>query len=139
VNLIHDAETAAVDEKRAAEESEYELEALVERYNGLYQRIFGAVLQKIGDHVYDFIDRVVFHLPPETAPYLAGMSFVNEGRLDFDQLLNNLYASGSNDRLATAETVLNQLLYGWVAEVHAEFAGQPVEAEVRGIAGTIRQ
>ncbi|MFP5246311.1 MAG: DUF4388 domain-containing protein, partial [Thermoanaerobaculia bacterium] len=95
VNLIQDAEVAAIDEKRAAIETEYELEALVEKYNDVFQRIFAIVFQKIGDHVYDFMDRVVLHLSPETLPYLSGMSFVNEGRLDFDQLLNNLYASGS--------------------------------------------
>ncbi|HEV3484060.1 MAG TPA: DUF4388 domain-containing protein, partial [Vicinamibacterales bacterium] len=88
VNLIQDAEIAAVDEKRAAVESEYELEAIVERYNNVFQEIFSVVFQKIGDHVYDFMDRVVLHLSPETLPYLSGMNFVNEGRVDFDQLLN---------------------------------------------------
>ena len=52
VNLIQDAEIAAVDEKRAAEESEYELEGLVESHNGVFQKIFGLVFQRIGDHVY---------------------------------------------------------------------------------------
>jgi len=139
VNLIQDAEVAAVDEKRAAVESEYELEALVERYNGVFQRIFGLLFQKIGDHVYDFMDRVVLHLSPETLPYLSGMSFVNEGRLDFDQLLNNLYASGSSDHGTVVRNVCNELLYGWVYEVKAEFAGQPLEAEVVGIADSVRR
>src|SRR5262249_47628674 len=48
VNLIQDAEGAAVVEEKAAEESEYELAALVERYNSAYQSIFGLVFQKIG-------------------------------------------------------------------------------------------
>lgn len=139
VNLIQDAEHAVVDEKRAAEESEYELEALVERYNGVYQRIFGLVFQKIGDHVYDFADRVVVHLSPENMPYLSGMSFVNEARLDFDQLLNNLFASGSSDRGRVVQNVCNELLYGWVVEVRTEFAGQPLEAEVASLADSLRR
>ena len=97
-----------MDEKRAAQQSEYELEAEVERYNTVFQKIFGIVFQKIGDHVYDFMDRVVLHLSPETLPYLSGMSIVNEARIDFDQLLNNLIASGSarpgRDRPATCST-----------------------------------
>jgi hypothetical protein len=139
VNLIQDAEVTMVDEKRAAEESEYELEALVERYNGVFQRIFASVLQKIGDHVYDFMDRVVLHVSPETMPYLSGMSFVNEARIDFDQLLNNLFASGSADHGRVVQAVCNELLYGWVFEVKAEFHGQPIEAEVVRLAESVRQ
>jgi hypothetical protein len=139
VNLIQDAELTAVDEKRAAEESEYELEGMVEKYNDVFQRIFGLVFHRIGDHVYDFMDRVVLHLSPGTLPYLSGMSFVNEGRLDFDQLLNNLYSSGplGHDRLVA--DVCNELLYGWVYEVKAEFSGQPLEAEVVRIAESVRR
>lgn len=138
VNLIQDAEATAVDEKRAAEESEYELEGLVEKYNGVFQKIFGIVFQKIGDHVYDFNDRVVLHLSPEILPYLSGITFVNEGRLDFDQLLNNLYASGSRDHATVINRLLNELLYGWIYEVRSEFGGG-LEAEVNKIAETVRK
>jgi len=138
VNLIQDAEVSVVDEKRAAVETEYELEALVEKYNDVYQRVFTIIFGKIGDHVYDFMDRVVLHLSPENMPYLSGMSFVNEGRLDFDQLLNNLYASGSRDHGRVVQVVLNEVLYGWVYEVKAEFSGQAVEGEVVRIADSVR-
>jgi hypothetical protein len=139
VNLIQDAAMGAIDEKRAAEESEYELEGLVEKYNDVFQRIFALVFQRIGDHVYDFMDRVVLHLSPEILPYLSGMSFVNEGRLDFDQLLNNLYASGSSDHGRVVANVCNELLYGWVFEVKTEFSGQPIEAEVVRLAESVRR
>lgn len=129
VNLAQDAESSAVDEKRAAEFNEYELEGLVERYNSIFQTIFGLVFQKIGDHVYDFIDRVVLHLSPETLPYLSGMNMVNEARIDFDQLLNNLIASGSAEQIAVVQNVLNELLYGWIYEIKSEF-GAPMESEV---------
>lgn len=134
VNLIQDAEATAVDEKRAAVETEYELEALVETYNTLYQQIFAVVFQKIGDHIYDFADRVVIHLSPSMLPFLSGMNFVNEGRIDFDQLLNNLYASGSRDHATVVRAVLSELLTGWVREVRAEFGDQPIELEVVRIA-----
>ena len=130
VNLLEDTASSAVSDKRAEEESEYELEALVERYNSAYQAIFGAVFQKIGDHVYDFMDRVVLHLSPETMPYLSGMNFINEGRVDFDQLFTNLIASGSEDRALIVHNVLNELLYGWILEVKTEFGGTPLEKEV---------
>lgn len=138
VNLVQDAQVEAVDEKRAAIESEYELEAGVERYNDVFQSIFGVVFQKIGDHIYDFMDRVLRHVSPETMPYLSGMSFVNEGRVDFDQLLNNLYASGSRDHGAVVHTVLNELLTGWIYEVKAEFGGA-LEAEVVRLASLVKR
>ncbi len=137
VNLIQDAEAAVVDEKRAAVENEYELEALVERYNGVFQQVFALVFQRIGDHVYDFTDRVVLHLSPETLPYLSGMSFVNEGRVDFDQLLNNLYASGSSDHGAVVHRVLTELLYGWIYEVRAEF-GATAESDAVRMAESVK-
>ena len=138
VNLIQDAEVAVVDEKRAAVENEYELEAMVERYNNVYQDIFRIVFEKVGDHVYDFADRVVMHLSPGTLPYLSGMSFVNEGRIDFDQLLNNLYASGSRDHGSVVQTVLDEMLYGWLYEVKTEFGGA-TEAEALKAAGSLRK
>jgi hypothetical protein len=137
VNLIQDAEVAAVDEKRAAVETEYEIEALVEKYNGVFQRVFAIVFQKVGDHVFDFADRVALHLSPETLPYLSGITFVNEGRIDFDQLLNNLYASGSRDHGAVVRTVMDELLSGWIFEVKREFGGT-LDSEVLAAAAALR-
>jgi hypothetical protein len=137
VNFVQDCVGESLDEKRVAEESEYELEDLVERYNTVFQRIFAMVFQKIGDHVYDFMDRVVLHLSPETLPYLSGMNMVNEGRVDFDQLLNNLIASGSIDQRQVVLNVLNELLYGWIYEVKSEF-GAKAESEVVRIASEVK-
>lgn len=137
VDLVQDSQKEELTEKQAAEESEYELEDVVERYNTVYQKIFALVFQKVGDHVYDFMDRVVLHVSPETMPYLSGMNLVNEGRIDFDQLLNNLIASGSADQRAVVHNVLNELIYGWIYEIKSEF-GTPMEAEVVKIAQSIK-
>ena len=66
------------------------------------------------------------------------MNFVNEGRLDFDQLLNNLIASGSHDQLAVVNNVGNELLYGWIYEIRREFGAQ-TEAQVVALAQALRQ
>jgi hypothetical protein len=138
VNQIQDSIGEDLTVRRAAEESEYEIEGIVERYNTVFQQIFALVFQKVGDHVYDFMDRVVLHLSPETLPYLSGMNFVNEGRLDFDQLLNNLIASGSQDQLAVVNSVGNELLYGWIYEIRREFGAQS-EAQVVALAQALRK
>jgi hypothetical protein len=139
VNFLQDAATAVLDERRAAEESEYELEGLVERYNGAYQGIFGLVFQKIGDHVYDFMDRVLLHLSPETMPYLSGMNMINEARVDFDQLLNNLISSGSENHTTVVHNVLNELLYGWILEVKSEFGGTSLEKDVVALVNQVKR
>jgi Domain of unknown function (DUF4388) len=138
VNLVQDAMAADLDQKRSAEASEYELEDIVERYNTAFQQIFSLVFQKIGDHIYDFMDRVVLQLSPETLPYLSGMNFVNEGRVDIDQLLNNLVASGSADRSMVIVNILNELLYGWIYEIRSEF-GPQFDGAVAGIAESLNR
>lgn len=137
VNLVQDAMGEDVFEKRSAEESEYELEAQVEKYNRLFQTIFGKVFQRIGDHIYDFMDRVLLHVAPETMPYLSGMNLVNEARVDFDQLFTNLIASGSQDHATVVQSVLDELLYGWILEIKAEF-GPEAEAEVVQLANRLK-
>jgi Domain of unknown function (DUF4388) len=133
VNLIAEAESTTVTEQRAAAETEYELEEVVERYNRMYEAIFGLVFQRIGDHIYDFMDRVVVHLSAETTPYLSGMNLVNDARIDFDQLLNNVIASGSHDHSTVIHSILNELLYGWICEIKAEF-GAEMESEALRLA-----
>jgi Domain of unknown function (DUF4388) len=138
VNLVQDAAAADLAEKRTAEASEYELEAIVERYNTAFQKIFSIVFEKIGDHIYDFMDRVVLQVSPETLPYLSGMNFVNEGRVDIDQLLNNLVASGSVDHATVIQNILNELLYGWIYEIRSEF-GPQFDGEVVRIADALKR
>lgn len=136
-NLLEDAAESDIQRQRAAELDELELESEVEKYNSVFQTIFGIVFQKIGDHIYDFTDRVVLHLSPEVLPYLSGVNLMNEGRVDFDQLLNNLIASGSEDKKAIVQAVLNELLYGWIYEIRTEF-GDRLEPEVNPIVESLR-
>ncbi len=137
VNLVAETESSAVNEQRAAAETEYELEEVVERYNRMYESIFSLVFQRIGDHIYDFMDRLIFHLPAGTTPHLSGMNLVNEARLDFDQLLNNVIASGTSDYPTVIRKILNELLSGWINEIKTEF-GPEMEAEVMRMAEGVR-
>ncbi|MFN2441794.1 MAG: DUF4388 domain-containing protein [Thermoanaerobaculia bacterium] len=122
--LLEEGEAAHGAKRRSAAADEMELESKVERYNGAFQAIFALVFEKIGDHSFDFVDRVARHLSPGMLPYLSGISLLNEGRLDFDQLLNNLISSGSDDQAAIVETLLDELLCGWILEIRAEFGAE---------------
>ena len=85
VDLIEEAESTQVNERRAAVENAIEVESNVEKYNSVFQSLFRLVFQRIGDYTWDFVDRVVQHLSPSILPMLTGISLVNEGRIDFDQ------------------------------------------------------
>ncbi|MFN2238025.1 MAG: DUF4388 domain-containing protein [Thermoanaerobaculia bacterium] len=134
--LVEDEEAAEGVGRRSAAADEMELESKVERYNGVFQAIFALVFQRIGDHTFDFVDRVARHLSPGTLPYLSGISLLNEGRIDFDQLLNNLISSGSEDQGAVVETLLDEILCGWILEIRAEF-GAELDEPVAGVVGSL--
>lgn len=137
VNLVEDAEQTGIDEEKASVESEYELEAFVERHNEAFQQIFAVVTQRIGDHIYDFMDRVVLHVPAARRPLLKDITLVNEGRIDFDQLLNNLYAGNDSNHMSAVRELLTAMLSGWEQEVRSEL-GDTVTAEVARIAAAAR-
>jgi hypothetical protein len=138
IDLLTDAGAAVESSGPSALENEYEIEEIVERYNSAYQRLFAIVLQEIGDHVYDFVDRVVMHVSPAVLPYLSGMTLINEGRVDVDQILTNLIASGSVDQKKAVHEVLNELFYGWLIEIRSEF-GSRLEEQIAPVVESIRR
>ena len=138
VNLIDEGETSDVDDQRASAQSELEIESLVERYNVAFQTLFAIVFQEVGDHTWDFMDRVVRHVSPETMPYLSGISMTNEGRIDFDQLFNNLISSGTLDHADVVNSILNEILVGWIVETRDEF-GERLEAAVAQVVEPLKK
>lgn len=108
-------------ERREHIATEYELEGEVERYNTVFQDLFATVFQRIGDYAYDFVDRVVTRVSAQNLRYLSGMSMVNEGRIDIDQLLTNLGPASAHDKRQIVQDVMNELFYGWVLEIRTEF------------------
>ena len=84
------------------------------------------------------MDRVVRHVSPETMPYLSGISMTNEGRIDFDQLFNNLISSGTSDHSNVVNTILNELLVGWIVETRDEF-GERLASEVAQIVEPLKK
>ena len=81
----------------------------------------------------------MLHLSPETLPYLSGMNMVNEGRVDFDQLLNNIISSGSENQGLVVHSVLHELLYGWILEVKSEFGGTSLEKDIIALVNKVRK
>ncbi|MBI2213325.1 MAG: DUF4388 domain-containing protein [Acidobacteria bacterium] len=111
-------------ERRELIATEYELEGEVERYNTVFQSFFATVFQRIGDYAYDFVDRVVTRVSATNLKYLAGMSMVNEGRIDVDQLLTNLGPTSAHEKRQIVQDMMNEMFYGWVLELRTEFGDQ---------------
>jgi Domain of unknown function (DUF4388) len=137
-NLIEDAVETDAGQQRALVESEYELESEVEKYNSAFQQIFAIVFQESGDRTYDLVDRVILGLSGDVLPYLSGINLLNEGRVDFDQLHNNVIASGSSDRHVIVQSVMTELLYSWIVEVRRELQGR-LEPEMFAILQTLKK
>jgi len=127
-------------ERRELIATEYELEGEVERYNTVFQDFFGVVFQRIGDYAYDFVDRVVTRVSPQNMKYLSGISMVNEGRLDVDQLLTNLGPVNAHDKRQIVQDLMNEMLYGWALEIRTEFGAEfdtAIAAAQEKIRGTV--
>lgn len=124
VDDVREATDEAGHESREMIATEYELEGEVERYNTVFQDFFAVVFQRIGDYAYDFVDRVVSRVSPQNMQYLSGMSMVNEGRIDIDQLLTNLGPASAHDRRQIVQDLLNEMLYGWALEIRTEFGAE---------------
>jgi hypothetical protein len=137
--LIDDVRESTDDdnvERRELIATEYELEGEVERYNTVFQGFFGNVFQRIGDYAYDFVDRVVTRVSPQNLKYLAGMSMVNEGRIDV-QLLTNLGPASAHEKRQIVQDVMNEILFGWVLEMRTEF-GDAFDPEIAAAQERIR-
>lgn len=119
--LVEDEQAEETAGRRTAAVDAMMIESKVEEYNGVFQTIFGLVFQKIGDHTFDFVDRVATHLSPGMLPYVSGINLLNEGRIDFDQLQNNLIASGSAEQTRLVDALLDEILTGWIHEIRSEF------------------
>jgi hypothetical protein len=138
VNLIEQSEAVTAESQRAAAAGAFELESNVERFNSAFQALFRTVFQRIGDYTWDFVDRVVQHISDDARPHLSGITLVNEGRIDFDQLMNNLISAGVSDQKTAIYTVMNELLYGWIYEIKREFRNEldlEVNQVIRGLKG----
>lgn len=137
VEDVRESTDDADDERREMISTEYELEGEVERYNTASQELFSVVFQKIGDYSFDFVDRIVSRLSPQNLALLSGMSMVNEGRVDVDQLLTNLATSAPREKRRIVGDLMNELLQGWILEIRTEF-GDQLDSAIATAQGKIR-
>jgi hypothetical protein len=79
----------------------------------------------------------VTRVSPQNLKYLAGMSMVNEGRIDVDQLLTNLGPASAHEKRQIVQDVMNEILFGWVLEMRTEF-GDAFDPEIAAAQERIR-
>ena len=77
-------------EKRGIE-LEYELQEVVEHYNGNFERVCGFLREKLDDdEAIQFTDRVMGEVAKQFPLLFESVELGSAGRVDFDQLLQNL-------------------------------------------------
>ena len=120
-------------EKRGIE-LEYELQEVVEHYNGNFERVCGFLREKIeDDNAIQFTDRVMGEVAKQFPLLFESVELGTAGRVDFDQLLQNLGDKPHEAKKAVLVDGLNELVYGLLLEIGREFGKSEQEAVATSI------
>ena len=120
-------------EKRGIE-LEYELQEVVEHYNGNFERVCGFLREKIeDDNAIQFTDRVMGDVAKQFPLLFESVELGSAGRVDFDQLLQNLGDKPYEAKKAVLVDGLNELVYGLLLEIGREFGKNEQEVVATSI------
>jgi len=102
-------------------ELEYELQEIVEHYNGNFERVCGFLREKIeDDETIQFTDRVMEEVAKQFPLLFESVELGTAGRVDFDQLLQNLGDKPHEAKKAVLVDGLNELIYGLLLQIGRE-------------------
>ena len=120
-------------EKRGIE-LEYELQEVVEHYNGSFERVCVFLREKIeDDDAVKFTDRVMGEVAKQFPLLFESVELGTAGRVDFDQLLQNLGDKPHEAKKAVLVDGLNELTYGLLLEIGREFGKSEQEVVATSI------
>ena len=103
-------------------ELEYELQEVVEHYNGNFERVCAFLREKIeDDQTIEFTDRVMEEVAKQFPLLFESVELGSAGRVDFDQLLQNLGDKPHGAKKAVLVDGLNELIYGLLLQIGREF------------------
>lgn len=102
-------------------ELEYELQEIVEHYNGNFERVCGFLREKLeDDETIQFTDRVMEEVAKQFPLLFESVELGTAGRVDFDQLLQNLGDKPHEAKKAVLVDGLNELVYGLLLQIGRE-------------------
>jgi hypothetical protein len=125
-------EVKSVDEGAKAQELELDLEAVVEKFNQMFNRAYVFLKGRRGDEVDEFMDSVMEEISRQYGVLFDGVDLKQYGRADFEQMLANVADQPAEQRKALMLSALNELVYVVQLEVKKRY-GAEEEAVVSGI------
>ena len=120
-------------EKRGIE-LEYELQEVVEHYNGNFERVCGFLREKLDDdEAIQFTDRVMGEVAKQFPLLFESVELGSAGRVDFDQLLQNLGDKPHEAKKAVLVDGLNELTYALLLQIGRELGKSEQETVATSI------
>jgi len=125
-------DAAALDEEDAERERELDLEAIVERFNQMFSRIYHFLRGRLGDKADAFMDLCLDDVSRQYGTVFAGVDLKHYGRADFEQMLANVADLPAEQRKSVMVAALNELIFVIQLAVRTRHGAQE-EAVVSGI------
>ena len=115
-------------------ELEYELQEIVEHYNRNFERVCTFLIEKLeDDEAVKFAEGVMNEVTKQFPLLFEGVELGTAGRVDFDQLLQNLGDKPHEAKKAVLVDGLNELTYGLLLEIGRSFGKSEQESVATSI------
>jgi uncharacterized protein DUF4388 len=125
-------DTAAVGTSTLLQQRELDLEAIVEKFNQMFSRIYHFLRGRLGEGVDGFMDTCLEEVSRQYAALFAGVDLKQHGRADYEQMLANVADLPPEQRKSLMVTALNELVFVIQLAVRTRYGSQE-EAVVSGI------
>jgi hypothetical protein len=123
-----------VESERRGIELEYELQEVVEHYNRNFEAVCASLRSKVDDEdALAFTDQVLSEVSKQFPLLFEDVELGTAGRVDFDQLLQNLGDKPHEAKKAILVDGLNELTYALLLEVGRRFGKGEQEAVATAI------
>ena len=126
------AEAAGAEVGVREQEQEQDLEAIVETFNQMFNRIYMFLRGRQGEAVQEFMDSVMDEISRQYGTLFGGVDLRDYGRADYEQMLANVADLPAEQRRSLMLAGLNELVYVIQLAVRQR-RGSEEEAVVSGI------
>jgi hypothetical protein len=125
-------DAVAVGDSALKQERELELEAIVEKFNQMFSRIYHFMKGRLGDGVDGFMDTCLEEVSRQYGALFDGVDLKDFGRADYEQMLANVADLPPDQRKSLMIAALNELVFVIQLAVRTRHGAQE-EAVVSGI------
>ena len=125
-------DAAAQGDRALKQEKELDLEAIVEKFNQMFSRIYHFLRGRLGDGADGFMDACLEEVSRQYGALFGGVDLKHYGRADYEQMLANVADPPPEQRKSLMVAALNELVFVMQLAVRTRYGAQE-EAVVSGI------